>query len=40
MNLKLVTQKQDYDSLVIKYRKIEEIVSERLGEELKRFNIK
>ncbi len=40
MNLKLVTQKQDYDNLVIKYRKIEEIVSERLGEELKRSNIK
>ena len=40
MNLKLVTQKQDYDSLVEKYRRIREIVYERLEYELTRSNIK
>lgn len=40
MNLKLVTQKQDYDTLVIKYRQIEEIVNKKLGKELERSKIK
>ena len=40
MNLKLVTQKQDYDCLVEKYRRIQEIVIERLEYELARSDIK
>lgn len=40
MNLKLITQKQDYDNLVIKYRLIEDIVNEKLSNELARSNIK
>ena len=39
MNLKLVTQKQDYDNLVEKYREIEKIVETRLFEELYKSNI-
>lgn len=40
MNLKLITQKQDYANLVEKYRRIEKIVDERLRDELARSNIK
>lgn len=40
MNLKLLTQKQDYDNLVLKYREIEKIVEKKLAEELDRSGIK
>ena len=40
MNLKLITQKQDYESLVPKYREIEKIVDRMLGDELAEAGIK
>ncbi len=40
MNLKLITQKQDYDNLVEKYREVEKIVAKRLSEELNNSNVK
>ena len=40
MNLKLITQKQDYESLVPKYREIEKIVDKMLGDELAEAGIK
>ena len=40
MNLKLLTQKQDYDNLVEKYREVEKIAEKRLSDELDRSGVK